>query len=179
MKTVPETEVQSLKNKGLTDEKIIQDLIEFKENNPKLLKKTMPCEMYDKVNLMCRKYMDRMARFEVDYDFRVDETAFKNVAEEFTAFLVILNPLKAFCRHCVDYFVNFIFRKQTSRVRGKFFAVGGYVNSGTRVINRLEDIILVLACTAVAHTNVVHATNTACSIYKNISDAKQQNNFLS
>ncbi len=80
MKINFETESQSLRNKGLTDEKVITDLIEFKENNPKLLKKTLPCEMYDKVNLMCRKYMDRLARFEVDYDFLVDEEAFKNVA---------------------------------------------------------------------------------------------------
>lgn len=73
-------EAESLKNKGLTDEKVINDLINFKEKNSHLLKKTLPCEMYDKVNLMCRKYMDRMARFEVDYDFLVDEKSFKNVA---------------------------------------------------------------------------------------------------
>lgn len=111
MKTVPETEVQALKNKGLTDEKIIQDLIEFKGNNPKLLKKTMPCEMYDKVNLMCRKYMDRMARFEVDYDFRVDETAFKNVAVcamESAPCLhskVIMNPVTPYWK-VADYNIN-------------------------------------------------------------------------
>lgn len=80
MKLNFETEAQSLRKKGLADEKVIKDLIKFKQNNPKLLKKTLPCEMYDKINLMCRKYMDRMARFEVDYDFIVDEEAFKNVA---------------------------------------------------------------------------------------------------
>lgn len=74
-----EKETASLRKKGLTDEKVIKELIEFKEQNPKLLKKRLPCEMYDKVNLMCRKYMDRMARFEVDYDFEIDEEAFKNV----------------------------------------------------------------------------------------------------
>ena len=73
-------ESESLKTKGLNDEKVIEDLIDFKEKNPHLMKKILPCEMYDKVNLMCRKYMDRMARFEVDYDFSVDENAFKNVA---------------------------------------------------------------------------------------------------
>ena len=75
-----EKEIISLRKKGLTDEKVIKDLIEHKKNNPCLLKKRLPCEMYDKVNLMCRKYMDRMARFEVDYDFHIDEEAFKNVA---------------------------------------------------------------------------------------------------
>ena len=80
MKLDYKTEALSLKRKGLTDEKVIKDLIAFKEQNPHILKKQLPCEMYDKINLMCRKYMDRLARFEVDYDFLVDEVAFKNVA---------------------------------------------------------------------------------------------------
>ncbi len=75
-----EAEATTLRTKGLTDEKVITELIDFKEKKPQLLKKKIPTEMYDKVNLMCRKYMDRMARFEVDYDFLVDEEAFKNVA---------------------------------------------------------------------------------------------------
>ncbi len=33
--------------------------------------------MYDKVNFMCRRYMDRIARFRLDYDFVPDEDAFK------------------------------------------------------------------------------------------------------
>ncbi|MGN1315644.1 MAG: hypothetical protein ACI4VW_01135 [Acutalibacteraceae bacterium] len=111
MKTLPETEIQALKNKGLTDIKIINDLIKFKENNPKLLKKALPCEMYDKVNLMCRKYMDRMARFEVDYNFLVDETAFKNVAVcamESAPCLhskVIMNPITPYWK-VADYNIN-------------------------------------------------------------------------
>lgn len=32
--------------------------------------------MYDKVNFMCRRYMDRIARFRLDYDFVPDEVAF-------------------------------------------------------------------------------------------------------
>ena len=47
-----EKEIISLRKKGLTDEKVIKDLIEHKKNNPYLLKKRLPCEMYDKVNLM-------------------------------------------------------------------------------------------------------------------------------
>lgn len=74
-----EKEISALRRKGLTDEKVLKDLAEHKLQNKKLCKKRLPCEMYDKVNLMCRKYMDRMARFEVDYDFEIDERAFKNV----------------------------------------------------------------------------------------------------
>lgn len=106
-----EKEAASLRKKGLTDEKVIKDLIEAKERNPKLLKKRLPCEMYDKVNLMCRKYMDRMARFELDYDFEVSEEAFKNVMVccfETAPFLhsqVIKSPLTPYWRVC-DYNID-------------------------------------------------------------------------
>lgn len=131
MKINFETEAQSLRNKGLTDEKVIKDLIEFKQNNPKLLKKTLPCEMYDKVNLMCRKYMDRMARFEVDYDFIVDENAFKNVAVcalESAPCLhsrVIKNPITPYWR-VAEYNVNeFVFAKEVEdleKEKNEFFS---------------------------------------------------------
>ncbi len=111
MKINFETEAHSLKKKGLTDDRVIKDLITFKEKTPNLTKKTLPCEMYDKVNLMCRKYMDRMARFEVDYDFIVDEEAFKNVAIcalESAPCLhsqVIKNPITPYWK-VADYNVN-------------------------------------------------------------------------
>ena len=38
--------------------------------------KKLKAEMYDKVNFMCRRYMDRIARFRLDYDFVPDEKAF-------------------------------------------------------------------------------------------------------
>ena len=38
--------------------------------------KRLKAEMYDKVNFMCRCYMDRIARFRLDYDFVPDEKAF-------------------------------------------------------------------------------------------------------
>ena len=38
----------------------------------------LKAEMYDKVNFMCRRYMDRIARFRLDYDFVPDEGALKN-----------------------------------------------------------------------------------------------------
>ena len=73
-------EILLLKRKGLTDEKVAEALVTLKRSNPSLSKKKLPCEMYDKVNLMCRKYMDRLARFELDYDFTVDIEKFRNVA---------------------------------------------------------------------------------------------------
>lgn len=73
-------EAECLRKKGLTDEKVIKELIEFRQNNPELLKKRLPTEMYDKVNLMCRSYMDRLARFEMDYDFLIDAEKFRNVS---------------------------------------------------------------------------------------------------
>lgn len=126
-----EDEVKSLKSKGLTDEKVIEDLIQFKNKNPQLLKKRLPTEMYDKVNLMCRKYMDRLARFEVDYDFIVDEEKFKNVAVcclETALCLrsqVINSPIAPYWR-VADYNVNeFVFVEKTNdinKAREKFFS---------------------------------------------------------
>ena len=131
MKLNYETEVLSLKSKGLTDDKVIKDLIAFKEQNPHLLKKTLPCEMYDKINLMCRKYMDRLARFEVDYDFLVDEEAFKNVAVcalESAPFIhsqVIINPIAPYWK-VADYNVNeFVFAKEVDdldKAKKEFFS---------------------------------------------------------
>ncbi len=101
-------ESQALQRKGLKDQKVINDLIEHKAHTPYTLKKRYPTEMYDKVNLMCRKYMDRLARFEVDYDFIIDEEKFKAVAicllECFPIMhsKVVLNPITPYWRIC-DY----------------------------------------------------------------------------
>lgn len=115
-------EIVSLKAKGLTDEKVINDLIALKKNNPQLMKKKLPCEMYDKINLMCRKYMDRMARFEVDYDFEIDEIAFKNVAicclecAPFMHSQVIRNPITPYWK-VVDYNINeMVFSKHVTDI---------------------------------------------------------------
>ena len=131
MKIDYNTEAQALREKGLTDEKVIEDLIRFKEQNPQLLKKTLPCETYDKINLMCRKYMDRLARFEVDYDFLVDEEAFKNVAVcalESAPFLhsqVIRNPITPYWK-AANYNVNeFVFAKKVDnleKAKKEFFS---------------------------------------------------------
>ena len=124
-------ETISLKSKGLTDDKVITDLIRLKENNPKLLKRRISCEMYDKINLMCRKYMDRMARFEVDYDFIVDETAFKNVAVcflECAPFMhskVINHPVTPYWKVC-NYHINDMVIAKTvddiDKAREEFFS---------------------------------------------------------
>ena len=124
-------EAQCLKSKGLTDEKVINDLIAFKKQNNSLLKKRIKCEMYDKINLMCRKYMDRMARFEVDYDFLINEEAFKNVAVcavESAPVLhsrVINNPITPYWRP-VDYHVNdFVITKNVTdleKAKQEFYA---------------------------------------------------------
>lgn len=125
------TEAEKLKKRGITDDNIIKDIIEFKENNPHVLKKRYPAEMYDKVNLMCRNYMDRLARFEMDYDFIVDVDKFLNTAVcclESVPVLhsqVINHPITPYWK-VSDYCVNdFVFYKQTdniNREREEFFS---------------------------------------------------------
>ncbi len=126
-----ESEAKALRKKGLSDEKVISDLIKFKENNAHILKKKLPTEMYDKVNLMCRKYMDRLARFEMDYDFTVDTEKFKNVAVcclESVPILhskVINHPIAPYWK-VSDYNVNeFVFVKKVddiNKAREEFFS---------------------------------------------------------
>ena len=126
-----EKEKLSLKNKGLTDDKVINDLISLKENTPHLLKSKIPCEMYDKINLMCRMYMDRMARFEVDYDFLIDEAAFKNVAicflecAPFMHSKVINHPITPYwkvCNYHIDDMVTVKTVNDIEKARKEFFS---------------------------------------------------------
>ena len=72
-----EKRANQLKSRGLNDENLIASLIEkeFRENF--VVPKKLKSEMYDKVNYMCRRYMDRIARFELDYDFIPDIDALK------------------------------------------------------------------------------------------------------
>lgn len=68
-------------------------------------------EMYDKVNLMCRNYMDRMIHFGADYDFIVDEKAFKAVMSRFFDAApvfrsqLIKSPIAPYWRVC-DYSID-------------------------------------------------------------------------
>lgn len=52
-------------SRGLNDEKIIIGIIK----NETAIPKRLPAELYDKMNYMCRRKMDRIARFEIEYDF--------------------------------------------------------------------------------------------------------------
>ncbi len=64
-----------LVSRGLTDEKIIADIIK----NETAIPKRLPAELYDKVNYMCRRWMDRIARFEIEYDFIPDTDVIRTV----------------------------------------------------------------------------------------------------
>ncbi len=67
-----EKRINELTKVGFTDKQVIADLLSFeKEKGIKPTKKS-PAHMYDKMNYMCRKYMDRMARVSVKYDFIPD-----------------------------------------------------------------------------------------------------------
>ena len=104
-------EKQKLIDKGLNDKNLIIKLIQFRNDNPHLQKSKYPLEMYDKVNLMCRAYMDRLARFEMDYDFEVDTEIFLNTAvcclESFPLLhsQVIYHPVSPYWK-VADYNVN-------------------------------------------------------------------------
>lgn len=66
---------EQLNARGLDDERIIIDIIE----NETAIPKKLPAELYDKVNYMCRRWMDRIARFEIEYDFIPDIRVLKTV----------------------------------------------------------------------------------------------------
>ncbi len=123
-------EAEKLRNKGLTDEAVIKELIAFKKNNPELLKKKLVTEMYDKVNLMCRNYMDRLARFEMDYDCIIDVEKFKNTAVcclETVLCLrscVINNPIAPYWKvsdYTVDEFVTIEETNELEESKKQFF----------------------------------------------------------
>lgn len=67
--------VHELAARGFEDEKIIIDIIK----NEKPIPKKLPAELYDMVNYMCRRKMDRIARFEIEYDFIPDIRILKTV----------------------------------------------------------------------------------------------------
>ena len=72
-----EKRANQLKSRGLNDENLIASLIEKEIKENFIVPKKLKSEMYDKVNYMCRRYMDRIARFELDYDFVPDIDALK------------------------------------------------------------------------------------------------------
>lgn len=70
---------ETLISRGLSDEKVIYSLVTDEISKDKPQKRKLPAEMYDKVNYMCRRHMDRMVHFELDYDFVPDVEALKTV----------------------------------------------------------------------------------------------------
>ena len=74
---------KQLASRGLTDEDFLVALIEYECKNGIEQPHRIKAEMYDKVNYLCRRYMDRIARFELDYDFVPDTEAMKNVIVSF------------------------------------------------------------------------------------------------
>lgn len=70
---------QQLISRGVTDDCIIAGMVEHELKNGIKAPKKLRAEMYDKMNYMCRRYMDRIARFELDYDHVPDVEALKNV----------------------------------------------------------------------------------------------------
>lgn len=63
-----------LQSRGLADERVAAQLAfdYIKAGNSQ---RKLPAELYDKVNYLCRCYMDRVARFYLCYDFVPDVTA--------------------------------------------------------------------------------------------------------
>ena len=123
-------EAESLKKKGLNDENVIKALIKHKEKTPYMQKKRIPTEMYDKVNLMCRNYMDRMARFEVDYDFVIDIEKFKATVicclecAPFMHSRVINSPIAPYWKvadYHIDDMVKVSFPDDIDKAREEFF----------------------------------------------------------
>ena len=67
-----------LKKRGLNNDKACAEIAVNVIKNGYDAKKVR-AEVYDKVNYMCRCYMDRIARFRLDYDFIPDYDAVKTV----------------------------------------------------------------------------------------------------
>lgn len=87
---------EELVSRGLSDEKIIIDII----RNETAIPKRLPAELYDKVNYMCRRWMDRIVRFEIEYDFIPDIRVLK------TVILCLIESAPVFHSVFVDNHIN-------------------------------------------------------------------------
>ena len=85
-----------LASRGLSDKNIINDIIK----NEKPIPKRLPAELYDKVNYMCRRWMDRIARFEIEYDF------IPNVRVLKTVLLCLIESAPVFHSKFIDNHIN-------------------------------------------------------------------------
>lgn len=135
-------ELQELAAKGLTDKKVAKAIANFKKSRPELLKSKQPTQMYDKVNLMCRKYMDRMAHFELVYNCEIDADAFKTTmicALETVAVLrssVVNNPIAPYWKkekYTVDDVVSIKHSDNIEEDKYAFYKEEIPLNSNTQI----------------------------------------------
>ena len=68
-----------IKNRGLDDEDIILQLVEDEFNNNYKTPSILGAGMYDKMNYMCRFYMDRTVRLALYYDYVPDADILRKV----------------------------------------------------------------------------------------------------
>ena len=87
---------EELVSRGLSDKKIINDIIK----NEKPIPQKLPAELYDKVNYMCRRWMDRIARFEIEYDF------IPNIRVLKTVLLCLVESAPVFHSKFIDNHIN-------------------------------------------------------------------------
>ncbi len=98
--------IDALSRRGLQDENVAVQLAFDRLNHP--VPQRLQAELYDKVNYLCRKYMDRVARFYLCYDFVPDvralETAILCLYEKVPIFhsLFISHPIRPYWK-VVDY----------------------------------------------------------------------------
>lgn len=95
-KAKKEIRADALISRGLTDENLVIDMLKKETQIPKRL----PAEMYDKINYMCRRLMDRIARFEIDYDFIPNIRVLKNII------ICMLESAPVFHSSFVDNHIN-------------------------------------------------------------------------
>lgn len=70
---------ETIKSRGLDDEDIVLQLIADEYENNTKQPKLLEAGMYDKMNHMCRCYMDRTVRFTLYYDYVPDAEILKKV----------------------------------------------------------------------------------------------------
>lgn len=70
---------EEIKSRGLSDEDIILQLLDDEYKADYKVPKVLGAGMYDKMNHMCRSYMDRTVRFSLYYDFIPDVETLRNV----------------------------------------------------------------------------------------------------
>ncbi len=89
---------QSLKSRGLKDEKVLEALLAVEEGNAE--PKRLSAEIFDKMNHTYRNHTDGMIRAQFDYDFLLDIDALK------TVILCMLERVPVFHSAFVSSFFN-------------------------------------------------------------------------